>query len=148
MCILLLVQTNPNEQSHCPSQCELIIEHHCYRGLQCDSWTANNLIILLYIEPGSIKIRYRGGKKQRLVNIYLLDCSLEALCQRSNSCQSAVVGSSTDKKRLFQVQIYMQVLMRQGHEEGSNRELELWQKKRIFSVPHLQFISRVFCSGR
>ncbi len=48
----------------------------------------------------------------RIVNIYLLDCSFEALRKSSDSCQSAVIRSSTDKKRLFQVKIYVQVLMR------------------------------------
>lgn len=43
MCILLLVHANPNEQSHCLSQCELIMENDSYEGLQYDSWTANNL---------------------------------------------------------------------------------------------------------
>lgn len=45
--------------------------------------------------------------------MYLLDCSLEALCERSGSRQSAVIRSSANKKRLFQVKIYVQVLMRQ-----------------------------------
>ena len=45
--------------------------------------------------------------------LYLLDCSLKALCERGGPCQSAVIRRSADEKRLFQVKIYVQVLMRQ-----------------------------------
>ena len=49
--------------------------------------------------------------KQRRVNIYLLDRSFESLRERGGSCQSAVVGSSANEKRLFEVEIHVLVLM-------------------------------------
>lgn len=44
---------------------------------------------------------------------HLLDCSLEALCERGGSGQSAVIRRPADKERLLQVKIDVQVLMRE-----------------------------------
>lgn len=38
-CILLLVQTNPNEENHCPSWSEIIMENSEHDAL---CWTAND----------------------------------------------------------------------------------------------------------
>lgn len=54
--------------------------------------------------------------KQSLVNIYLLDRSFESLRECGGSCQSAVVGSSANEKRLFEVEIHVLVLMIQDTE--------------------------------
>lgn len=61
-------------------------------------------------------------RKYGRVNIYLLDCSLEAFCESSNSCQTAVIRSAADKQRLFQVKIYVQILTRQGTERRFSRK--------------------------
>lgn len=124
-CILLLAQTNPNEQNHCPSQCELIMENSQHDALWYDSWTSSwQSWNCCCVSEGTSVLFYdynanAGADNTKLLeNIeayttYLLDCSLEALRECSGSGQSAVIRRSADKKRLFQIKIYVQVLMRQ-----------------------------------
>lgn len=112
MFILFLVHANPNEKSHRPSLCELIMTRNA--NVVVCTVTVGQLITSPLTFPshceaaeGSFKItccsaisikhnRTHSIKKYRLVNVYLLDGSFEAVGESRSSCYAAVVRSSTD----------------------------------------------------
>lgn len=71
-------------------------------------------------------------KVREACKTYLLDGSLEALGERGGSRQSAVIRRAADKKGLFEVKIYVQVLMRQDknrHHKAVGEKNEIKQSK-------------------
>lgn len=76
-------------------------------------------------------LQREGNRKQQSANLYLLDGSLEAFSESGGSRQLAVIGSSTHKQRLLQVEVAVDGLTgakrgAEGHRKGNFKTDFIW----------------------